>query len=535
MIKEFKKYSCMEKILIICFFLIFVCQLIWIAYINLFQLQYHIGYDASAYYLKSVEMMRQKTLFISNWAEQTNMYIDSNVPLAAVLYAITGNIFISWGISNLFVLFAILVCFYGILKYFCKRMLSVLVSLNLLIGAYNMCSIYIENELGYSNMMYISFACYAVKMLMILLVIENVLDLEHKKINWFLQISTLILLFFSGLSSGTYILITAILPSFIYLALRMFVKNNWKCFLNKTFAFLFLDSIVLLAGKFFAVNVLGFVARDSQLTWTGIDNFWKGLGLFILGYPQSLGAINANTTIGILTVNGITLAFGWGICFITVFGIFYYFYKIATDKGKDENGLLLVSLYVVNTCIFIFAYMLYTDYAFEVRYMIPLMMFYFIGAGKWIDGLNYNLIVSYFVVIALGVCIIGCDLKSDKDLTEVKTNYDELCELAEHIDGISDTKVVYFMGDMIDARNMRVVDFSRIYKTVAEDGGLHHWGDYLYYDDPSEYPGEVIIVSCNQALENFPYYYEASRFIETVGKYNIYIMDKNIVNSIPQQ
>ena len=527
MLQEFRKGNKVEKILLVFLLLIFLGQILWIAYINLFQLQYHMGYDASAYYLKSVEIVRQGTWFIKNWDEQTNLYLDSTVPLAAIMYKIVGNVFLAWGISNLIILLAVIACFNSILHYFCNKKISRLVALNLLVGAYNMYSVFVPNELGYSTMMYIAFSCYAVKMLLILLVMKNVLDVEHKKYNWILHICTLVLLFISGLSSGTYVLITAILPAMIYCIIKMLLENDLKKIPIKSLICLIIETIVLLGGKIYAAKVLGFVARDSALKWTGIDNFWKALGLFILGYPQALNAAPVGTNVDIMSLQGVSIALGWGICFLTVIGTFYWMYKVIKSKGRDKNGILLMCFYFVNTSIFVFAYMLYLDTAFEVRYMIPLMLMYFMGMAKWVDMLDNKWIASYFVMIIFVICILGVDVVSDVKLTKEKSNYDELKELADYVDEVSDTKLVYFIGDNIAARNMRVVDLSKVYKTVAEDGNFKHWGDYCYYDDPADYTGEAIVISYKDAIQNIPKYSNVSDFLDTTGDYSIYVIKNN--------
>lgn len=51
--------------------LLFVYELLMIGYINLTKMEYYTGNDAFGFYLKAVEIWRQKTLFPANWAEQT--------------------------------------------------------------------------------------------------------------------------------------------------------------------------------------------------------------------------------------------------------------------------------------------------------------------------------------------------------------------------------------------------------------------------------------------------------------------------------
>ena len=73
--------------------LILLLQVLVIVYINLFRLQYYIGYDCSAYYLQTIEMWRQKTLLPNDWSFQTTLCWDSPAILAMLFYGLTGNIF----------------------------------------------------------------------------------------------------------------------------------------------------------------------------------------------------------------------------------------------------------------------------------------------------------------------------------------------------------------------------------------------------------------------------------------------------------
>ena len=112
----FLKKPTIKDMVLIVVFLIFCWQIFMLGYINLTQMKYHIGYDSSSFYLKAVQMWEQKTLFVKNWAEQTNLYLDTTAPLAALFYGITGNVFFSYGLANFLCDIAIVAVAYGILK-----------------------------------------------------------------------------------------------------------------------------------------------------------------------------------------------------------------------------------------------------------------------------------------------------------------------------------------------------------------------------------------------------------------------------------
>ena len=138
----------------------FICmlfiQILVLIIFNLTQMQYHIGYDASSYYLKAMEMGKQHTLFVDHWVEQTNLFYDSPVPLAAVIYLITENIFISYGIANIIISAVFLSIFYMILCTFHLSGLSKIICLNMAACIYISPSFNNANDLGYVSSMFSS-------------------------------------------------------------------------------------------------------------------------------------------------------------------------------------------------------------------------------------------------------------------------------------------------------------------------------------------------------------------------------------------
>ena len=65
-------------------------QLLFLFWLNLTQLRYHLGYDASCDYLRAAEMYRQGKLFPDHWRDTTTSHLDSPVPLAAL---VAGKLF----------------------------------------------------------------------------------------------------------------------------------------------------------------------------------------------------------------------------------------------------------------------------------------------------------------------------------------------------------------------------------------------------------------------------------------------------------
>ena len=150
---------------------VFLAQIMMLAVFNLTQLQYHMGYDASSWYLKAMEMAKQKTIFVKEWANQTTLYFDSAVPFAALLYWATGDIFVSYGIVNFMIDIGIFFVFYNILKALRISDLAKLVCLNMIACTYISPGFNNANDLGYFSSILSSNSGYGLKALLMLMVI----------------------------------------------------------------------------------------------------------------------------------------------------------------------------------------------------------------------------------------------------------------------------------------------------------------------------------------------------------------------------
>ncbi|MGN0330940.1 MAG: hypothetical protein ACI4D5_06810 [Kineothrix sp.] len=519
---------------------VFVLQIIWIIWSNLFQLKYRLGFDASSYLLQSMEIVKQGTLFISDWEYTTSLFWDSTVPLAALIYQLTGKLFLSWGWANLIMLAAVLTAYQVLLSHYIGRLQGRLVALNLSIGTYCLVDHYgyglISNDLGYAAMMFLSASMYAFKMLTFLMVAVSVLDMEkgrREPVHIFRYISTIALIFVTGLSSGTYILFIAILPAAGCLMLKILIANDFRRVKLPGVLYIIGCGLVNLAGKKLAAVCFGFSARDSGMNWCGHEQFWQNLGLFLTGYPQALTAVSPKSDIPIFSRTGIFMCAGIAIVGFTVAGCIYFFRKAAKERGGQDSDLLLASILLMNTAVLVLSYSIYPgqESHFQIRYLIPLMLGYFICVGMWVDHLNRQYIASHVCCLALIASIAAMDLKSDHTYSSTKTNYDQLVQLSNIVGEYSDTKVVYFYGSQpetqVASRNMRVIDASRIYKQVMDNGSFLHWGDYTCYDHPEDYPGEVLVICQSGHLNGTLEWMAGCEYLGTFEGWDMYRMGEN--------
>ena len=80
--------------------LIVIVQVAFLSYMNLFEAPKMIDYDGAKLYKHAIEMWENKSLFIPGWKYITTMELDCSLFLALPIYAVSHNIFTSFGIAS---------------------------------------------------------------------------------------------------------------------------------------------------------------------------------------------------------------------------------------------------------------------------------------------------------------------------------------------------------------------------------------------------------------------------------------------------
>ncbi len=512
----------------------FILQIIMLAIFNLTQIQYHMGYDASSYYLKAMEIAKQGTLLVRDWQEQTTLYWDSSVPIAALLYAVTGNIFVSYGIANCIIVAAIFIVFYQILVLFGLTDIAKLVCLNMVACIYIAPSFLNVNDIGYFSSTLSSGNWYGMKILIILMVIKMALDLDRNTVSRSHIIITEILLLISGISSGWYLLVTVILPLIAYYIMRMFVYNSFKEALNLKTAVLFVSAMFVMIGKMIAVYSLNFTSQDSKMILVGLADFWKNLGSIVLGFMELVSAFPTYSDQSVLTVNGMVYLLGAVVFLLCVLGFGYavrYTYLNFRKSEKAKMYGMLMSVIFCNIGMFTILYTTYGSEIFESRYLTPLFFLLIISVGGFVDVFDHRLIFKQAGLLVICVTYFILNVYDDHLFLKSKNNYDILAAVSEEVKRL-DVPVAYVYGNdlHIDGRNLRVIDKQTVYKNIHQDANNSalHWGDYIYYDDVAAAPEKNAIITTEQYYNSIPEYMRKNYTMQKqVDKYFIYTANTN--------
>lgn len=492
--KLFKEKMFIEIMLL----LLFIAQLLVVIYFNLTTLINHMSFDSSWSFLKAALMWNEKTISSNLWAEQTSTFFDSSMPLASLLYGITNELFISYGLANIFVVVCVLLCMNSILNLLeINNLKAKLFVFNLIICPFLTNGFH---ELGYFNTMLGGPAFYSVRALTVMLVIREYLFIRKNNKSDFLGIVTLFLCFVAGTSSGIFLIVTILFPCVLFFIEIVFIENTFEQLKKKESIYIYIAIILVIIGKLYTKYIIGIGIIDESRKWTTLTKLFTNFGAPLQGFMKLLGALPLGTEeINILSSRGIITLFPLFIFIVIVFGIGHSVILIKNRINiQNYNILFLINVIVVNYLVFSLFNAQYGSLLFEERYLIPTFMIILMLLALYIQHLGKETIFAKTLSTLLLICIIANNIVSNYIYMKNTNDSWQMQEIKEIVND-QDAGLVYFWGNKVRTlgRCMRVYDMDHIYKEIVDEGFYYHWGDYKYYEDNSDYNGRTILVISN--------------------------------------
>lgn len=535
---KYKKILKKRSVVEILFILVFILQFAVIIYFNLKLLGNHMGYDSSWSYLKAALMWKEKTLHNSIiWSDQTSVFLDSSMLLAALFFGLTRNLLLSYGLANITVLVCVLFCMYSIMNILgIDNVNAKWCALNLIICPYLANGFRIPNDLGYFNDMLSGPAFYSLRVLIIMLIVREYLIIKkNNKIDIWGYLA-LPLCFLAGISSGIFIVVMILLPYTIFIIEMVFIKNTWNCLAKLEAIYAYIAIVFVFCGKFFANHVLGIVAIDASRTWTALSKLYTNFGAPLQGLLKLLGAlpIVEGIEIPVLSIEGVFRLFPLFIFAVIVLSILFVIKQL--KKGIDntnESILFLLNIVLINYLVFGLFNVQYGDALFEERYLISTFMIIIIFVAYYIQNARAELIFTQVVLFGLLISLLANNLVSDRRYIRTTNDYYQMAEIKEIVDA-KGAELIYFWGDdlLCVGRSMRVYDLEHIYKNISDDGTYHHWGDYLYLEDASDYEGKTLLIVPNN-LETVPEKIMKSyALVDNLNEVSIYESPVNAIDCV---
>lgn len=519
---------------------IIIFQFAAICYLNFFQMDKHLGYDASSLMLKSTMMWEQKTLFPTDFDEQTNLCFDSSIIPSALFYGITGNIMTAFAITNIITTLTVIALVYTILKQLGVGVLPSLAAVAMLLTPYVPAGYNIANSLEYYPGMYFSSAFFSLTTILSLTTFKIMLNFDRKVdtlSSKLLILYHIILLVIVGMGRGLALFMYIIAPCCLSIFVQICTKKDFSGLFSKKTAYTIFSAVVVILSKKYVVDVLNFESKENSMNLIGLSDFWGNFGRVFLGFGKLLavGSIGSDTLA--ISKPGIYQLINSALLVFIVFSIIYTVVRfIRTVPEERDYGVMFAGCFCF---VNFFGYALldstYGSAIFEERYMIQFYVFSVFFVGLCAEHYDNGSFFKRFILIAVSSAVLlssACgyyifNLRKSTASIELKnilSKYDADIIYGYYIPG-SNINIV--------TRNLRVLDKSKLYKLI-DNGKVHHWGDYTYGDDAYyNFEGNNLMLIMNEQFEELPDYvknaYELCEvYTADDFNYGIYEAQKNV-------
>ena len=478
-----------------------------LVYFNLFLQQSHMGFDSSWNYLKSTLIWNEKAIGGDGlWIDTSNAQLDTPTLPASLLYGITGNVFLSYGLTNLLILALIMAALWSLLSGLKLGLCAKLIALNLLLCPYLSNGFNVVNDLSYLGNMLAGASYYSVRALLALLVLREVIRFRRERRLSVPGVCSLLLCVLAGISSGMFMLIVLLVPCLVYEVIVTFIRADWKQLLRRESVYLYGCCAAVLLGRFLARHVLGIIAADVDRTWTTIERLWTNIGAVFQGFLKLIGALPVDNPNVRILGSGVWTVLPLFLLLVFIFGIGAAVKKLRKDPlAEDGVPLLLLTVLFMTVVIFSLFNSQYGSLIFEERYLIVAFLALIILAACLVDRLEPRKPFTWFILAGLIVSLAGVNVLSDRTYLQADNAAWQMDEIAETAQQKS-AGLVYTWGEhsYTLGQSLRVYDMDRIYKTLDNEGYYHHWGDYLYLEKNSDYAGPTLLLAANDQLALLP-------------------------------
>ncbi|MCR5107743.1 MAG: hypothetical protein K6B28_06230 [Lachnospiraceae bacterium] len=512
-------------------------QLIFIICVNLLKCDDFIDHDASMLYSHTIHMWEQKKLVIPNYQEETFFHLDTSCILALPIYGLTGNIFLSYAISNIIFLLLTLFVMNDLLKRLNVKDEYRYAGLLLYIIPYRL------GLTEYFNMLFFECSFYNVCIIVTVIAIDLFLykkpEVSDKKENIFYYSMLILyaaLTILTAFSRGSYTLLVALLPAMLCYALEVILSPEGLKHIERSKIVLIIVTFVSYAVGMGYSRIKGFIPTKTgykliyvrDLVDSFLDVVWGHFSIFI-----GLTDPDVFTKEGIFQL--ILTAYAILLIILLIFNL-----KHAFREEKYSNALrYLTIIYLWNCAILGMTDSHNSTWGFPERYMLPGFVPLLLSAPvmlTYMEDIKRDLLkkCAYFVVsvltcLTLAVCnfsVMEVIWQTSVDLQGVRETLSYARE--------NDIDTVFFVNDFNAALISRSLDPKLHVAPIdkLDDGRIiiNTREDYATAHDRGAYSDENILAMTwyEQPEDVFSDYQLSSyEYVGDVKDYHLYRSDSN--------
>lgn len=527
----------------------------YLVYSNLVQTRDHIGFDASGDFQLARLMGEQLSLHPDGWAPRTTLEMTLPTSAAGLLYALTGELLLSYAIVNIVVAALIGLVIVAIIRRLGGSWPVATIALAILYAPHYAAVNSIQiNDLGYYAMLFANSATYGPRVLAFAACILAALWLEQstRRVWQSVIIWGAIPLYslLTGISDG---------PTFgayffgaygLYLVIRYLAEQDHRAIPWRKLVWLAVNGALLLLGLLIARRILDFAGRSDAVHLVSGGDYFANLGNAVAGFVGLLGGYPMDSgSVGLLSRLGVAILANQAIAVTLIVLAALAFRRRTTSLGPiavevERDGatrwaLLLVGLPgALQFVLFAVTASAYGGY-FELRYMLmPFVVVLVLAAVALQRLLRRNVITGVALVVAwvmlLGTGVQGAIGYSTSTVPQLREDAAVLAS-AEY----ASIPVVYGDDDFATTvRSVAVLVPEKSFATFGDFGedtmdvGFINWGNPVECQERGSCQGPTLLISSEAEFEAYPTWlraaYEKSTNLPSGAV--LYRSDRNVIS-----
>lgn len=508
---------------------ILTVQFCLIAYSNLTMIGKNLDCDTGKLFNHIAEMWRQKAVLLPNWDYLTTLEWDCGSLLALPIYMVTGDIILSFGISNILFLCGFLYVIFYLFKG--EDSLYPLLCANLLIIPYRV------GMLDYYNMLFFGGSQYIIKSLLPLILIGlmirmHTLDGKQKMqvTDWIVSSVFLGMVLLTSVSSGPYVMLCGLIPVFaVYIGYKFW---RWERVPWHILVFMAITVILALIG-WRANDVIMGGARGNSMSFCSIYELLANVTSCFFGMFELFGGATQITGLPILSVAGIQILAKCSLVLVMLISAVATLVKWRDSFSKKTEKeqlrpFLLVSVFLWNLFILLVTNTRGGSSTYEYRYhligMLPLMcamtIFVIRSIRKFPRKQQQVCLYCGGLLAVSFLCLV-----SYKDLYSREEQNGPLKEFCEYVKDF-DVDYIYLLEGSNDVDMCRVIDETSTYICLLDTGQTWAYDYYKQYvDGPVQTENVIVAVNVEkyQFGNTFEYAGHKLQKFDSVAKWDLYI------------
>ncbi len=512
-------------------------QLIFIICVNLFKCDDFVEHDASMLYSHTIHMWEQKKLVIPNYQEETFYHLDTSCILALPLYGLTGNIFMSYAISNIIFLLLTLFIINDLLKKLNLRDEYRYAGLLLYIIPYRL------GLTQYFNMLFFECSFYNVCIIVTLLAIDLFLyqkieasDKKGRRRYYALLVLYAALIVLTAFSRGSYTLLVALLPVILCYALDVILSPEGLRHIERSKIVLIIITLASYAAGMGYAKINGFSPNKTgyRLVYVRdlVDNF---IGLIWGHFSFFIGLTDPDvfTKQGIIQL--ILTAFAILVIILLIFNLKHAF----RDEKYSSTLRYLTIIYLWNAAILGLTDSHNSTWGFPERYLLPGFVPLMISAPimlTYMEKIKRDLLrrCTYLIVSALtALTLVVCNYNAMEVIWQTSVDLQGVRQVLSYARS-NNIDTVFFVNDFNAALISRSLDPGLHVAPVdkLDDGRIiiNTREDYASAHDRGAYSDEnVLAMTWNEQPEDVFSDYQLSsyQYVGDVKDYHLYRAGSN--------